>query len=359
MSDATQQPGFVSRLIAFALRRRIVRAFLLYQEHRGPMLADSITYRALFSLFAAVFLGFSVAALWLLANPAAFDALIETLDRLIPGLIGADGAVDPAELLQPVEFSVAGAIALLGLVGAAIGAVGSMRHALRRIADAPTDSTFFIWVLLQQLGVALLLGVALVVAAGLTVFGTSAVAWVLTTLGLGDAGFVTVGVDLISIGIIVALDVLVVAVLLRVLPGLRPSASALWSSALIGGLALAALQLLSGLIVGGAMGNPLLASFASLITLLLWLNFSSQAILITGAWLATSVAEEHDRVRARFGASSFDQRRVQRAEDGVLVATRELDAARAAQAELKEAKRAKAEAKAAKAKAKAEAKAKA
>ena len=80
------------------------------------------------------------------------------------------------------------------------------------------------------------------------------------------------------------------------------------------------------------MGNPLLASFASLITLLLWLNLSSQAILLSGAWLATAGAEEHDRVRARFGATTFAQRRVQLAEDAVVAATRELEAARKADA---------------------------
>ena len=122
MADTTQSQGFVARLIAFALRLRIVRALLHYQDNRGPMLADSVTYRALFSLFAAVFLGFSVAALWLVANPEAFDALITMLDRLIPGLIGA---VDPAELLQPMEFTVAGIIALVGLVGAALGAASA------------------------------------------------------------------------------------------------------------------------------------------------------------------------------------------------------------------------------------------
>lgn len=291
------------------------------------MLADSVTYRALFSLFAAVFLGFSIAALWLAANPVAFDALIEMLDRLVPGLIGA---VDPADLLRPMEFTVAGIIALVGLIGAALGAVGSLRQALRQIVDAPPDQTFFLWALLQQLAVALLLGVAFVLAAGLTVFGTSAFAWLFGLVGLGNTQIVTLGIDLVAIAVSFALDVLIVALLLRVLPGVRCAARTLWQSALLGGAALTVLQVLSGLIVGGAMGNPLLASFASLITLLLWLNFSSQAILLSGAWLATAGAEDRDRVRARFGASTFEQRRVQRAEDAVIAATRELQAAREA-----------------------------
>ena len=89
------------------------------------------------------------------------------------------------------------------------------------------------------------------------------------------------------------------------------------------------LQQLSSLFVGGAAANPLLASFASLIALLLWFNLSAQVILIAGAYIITSVDEEQDRVRARFGASTFAQRRVRRAEEAVRLATEELTHARA------------------------------
>ncbi len=92
------------------------------------------------------------------------------------------------------------------------------------------------------------------------------------------------------------------------------------------------LQQLSGLFIGGAKSNPLLASFASLIALLLWLNLSAQVMLIAGAYIVTGVEEESDRVRARFGAATFAQRRVQRAEVGVRVATDELERARAGEA---------------------------
>jgi len=77
----------------------------------------------------------------------------------------------------------------------------------------------------------------------------------------------------------------------------------------------------------------LLASFASLIALLLWLNLSSQVILIATAYIVTGVREEEDRVRSRFGATTFLQRRVQRAEDAVSAAARELDKARELEAE--------------------------
>jgi membrane protein len=99
--------------------------------------------------------------------------------------------------------------------------------------------------------------------------------------------------------------------------------------ALYGAVGLTVLQQLSSLFVGGAGSNPLLASFASLIALLLWLNLSSQVILIASAYIITGVDEAQDRVRARFGASTFLQRRVRQAENAVRVATEELKNARA------------------------------
>ncbi|HPZ35417.1 MAG TPA: YhjD/YihY/BrkB family envelope integrity protein, partial [Microbacteriaceae bacterium] len=185
MSDPATPATRLEALIAFALRRRIVRAFLRYQDAGGPMLADSVTYRALFSLFAGVFLGFSIAAIWLLAHPQAFEALVTTLERLVPGLIGAGGAIDPDELLAPVAFTIAGAFASLGLVGAALGAVGSMRSALRQISAARTEPTLFVWEILQKLWVAALVGLAFVLAAALSVFGSSALGWLLGRVGVG------------------------------------------------------------------------------------------------------------------------------------------------------------------------------
>ena len=80
--------AWVRRVTAWALALRPVRAWFIYLEHHGPMLADSITYRTLFSLFAGVLLGFSFAALWLADNPVALEAIIDAVDAAIPGLIG-------------------------------------------------------------------------------------------------------------------------------------------------------------------------------------------------------------------------------------------------------------------------------
>ena len=110
------------------------------------------------------------------------------------------------------------------------------------------------------------------------------------------------------------IDTVVIAGLFRVLSGLRPSARSLWSGAILGGIGLTVLQVLSGLFVGGASTNPLLASFGSLIALLIWLNLSSQVVLIASSYIVTGVDDETDRVAAKYGATSAALRRLKRAE---------------------------------------------
>jgi membrane protein len=322
----------VPRLIAWALARKPVRAFLLYSEHRGAMLADSITYRALFSVFAAVLLGFSIAALWLAGNPVAWQALIDAVDRVIPGLVGEGGLIDPSSIQAPAGLTIAGAVALVGLVGAAIGAIGSLRTAIRTIADKVHDDVFFLWVSLRNLGLAVGFGGALALSAAVTFLGTAGVGALAEWLGLpADAPVAVLGTQAVAVIAVFALDAVAIAAIFRVLSGLKPSVRALWSGALLGAVGLTVLQQLSGLFVGGAKSNPLLATFATLIAVLLWFNLSAQVILIASAYIVTGVAEEADRVHERFGAATFAQRRVQRAEAAVRVATDDLHEARAAE----------------------------
>lgn len=323
--------AFGTRVTAWALQLKPVRAFLLYLERHGAMLADSVTYRVLFSIFAGVFLGFAVAGVWLSGNPDALEALVETIDAAIPGLFGEGGLIAPSDLVQPLTLSIAGVLALVGLVGAAIGAIGSLRTAFRRLGSQPDDQTFFIWVMLRDLLLAIGFGVAFAAAATVTVFSTTALGTMLGWLGISRHDAVLdASSRFVTIAVTFAIDALLIAVMFRVLSGMRPSARSLWSGALLGAVGLSVLQVLSGLFVGGATSNPLLASFGSLIALLIWLNLSSQVILIAAAYIVTGVDDEHDRVRARFGAPTMAIRRMQRAERRATDAAAELVAAREA-----------------------------
>lgn len=323
----------VARIIAWALTLVPVRAYLRYSERQGAMLADSVTYRTLFSVFAGVLLGFSVAALWLSGNPVAWDALIAAVDRAIPGLVGEEGLIPSDAISAPVGLSITGVVALVGLIGAAIGAIGSLRAAMRVICDRRSDDVPFYLVLLRNLALAIGAGGALAASAVVTMIGTAGLGAVASWLGVApDDALVTWGSRILAIVVTFVLDAVAIAVLFRVLSGVRAPAKALWTGAMAGAVGLTVLQQLSGLFVGGAASNPLLASFGALIALLIWFNLSAQVILIATALIMTLVEERDDRVRARFGARTFAQRRLRRAEDAVHIATTELAAARDAEA---------------------------
>ncbi|MGN7948149.1 YhjD/YihY/BrkB family envelope integrity protein [Microbacterium sp. 22215] len=334
-------PGFIARVSATAIRwaltRRPVRAFLLYSERRGPMLADSVTYRALFSVFAGVLLGFSIAALWLAGNPDAWKAIIAAVQSVVPGLIGEDGGlIDPSDLEAPVSFTIAGAISVVALTGSALAAVGSLRTAVRLLAGTAQADILFIWVMLRNLVLAIGIGLAFVAAAAVTFIGRIGITWISGLLGIADDSPAAVwSIRIVSLLVVLALDTVLIAGVFRLLSGTHPSARSLWTGALLGGVGLLILQELSGLFIGGATSNPLLASFASLLALLIWLNLSTQVILIACAYIVTSEDERHDRVRARFGATTFPQRRVQQAEAEVARATTELRAAQKAEKEFR------------------------
>lgn len=313
---AKQKPGgfagLQQRAVAWALRFRVVRAFLLYTEHRGPMLADSITYRALFSVFAAVLLGFSLAAIWLGGNPSAMQALTNALEQVIPGI--AD-VVDFKKIKAPVGFTLVGIVSLIALIGAAIGAITSLRTALRVLADEFVDDTFWLWVILRNVVVGIAFGALLLVAAAATFVGSAGLEAVLGWFGISANDWpAVVGSRAFGVIIVFIIDAMAIALVFWLLSGLKPRARDLWIGAALGGVGLTVLQVLSGLFVRGASSNPLLASFASLVALLLWFNLSAQVILLSSSYIITATEEAEGRAPHLESATTFGQRRLQRAQ---------------------------------------------
>jgi len=210
-----------------------------------------------------------------------------------------------------------------------------LRMAFRQLARHVHDDVFWIWVIIRNLIIAVGIGAAFLASAIVTFYGTAGIGAMTEWLGQGpDDPLTVISARLLSIGVVFVLDTLIIGILFRLLSGLKPSARAMWSGALLGAVGLTVLQQLSFLFVGAASRNPLYTSFASLIALLIWLNLSAQVILIAGAYIVTGVAEGADRVRERHGATTFAQRRVHAAED--LAAAANLDLANARAEEEKE-----------------------
>ena len=327
-ADKPWLPRTIDAVIARVLRLRIARAGLLYSSAYGPALADGITYRALFSVFAALLLGFSAAALWLSGNPDALAALVSAVKSAVPGLVGEGGLVKLGDIDAPAGLSIAGVVSLIGLVGAALGAIGSLRIALRTLAGEVTDDVLWYWVILRNVGLAAGIAVAFLLTAVATVISGAGVSSVASFLGIAHSEVAAWAAGIVAALIVYVLDAAVIVGLFAVLSGVRAGAKLLWQGGALGAVGLLVLQQVSSLFVGGAKSNPLLASFAALIALLLWMNLSAQVVLLASAWIIRGVEEEQDRAAAH--PRSLAEVRLDRAERRLDAARKERDAARAA-----------------------------
>ena len=126
----------IGDLVKRVMESRPVRVFFHFNQSRGPVLAAGMAYQAIFAIFAALWLVFSVAGLWLASNPALMDQLFVLINQSVPGLIGpkGQGVVDPATLGDTDALSWSSAIALVGLLASQIPATENTSQRAAKIA---------------------------------------------------------------------------------------------------------------------------------------------------------------------------------------------------------------------------------
>lgn len=286
--------AWIQKVVAWVMGLRPVRVFLDYGEHRGPLLAAGLSNQAIFAVFAALWVAFSVFGIVLAGNVGLQDALLKLIADAVPGLIDpgdGSGAIDPADLINTTVLTWTGAIALVGLFLTALGWLASARDAVRILGDLPGPRTNFLLLKLKDLGLALGFGALLLVSAALSVLSTQALDGVLDWLGIRDSTSTTIAARILGILLMFALDTVVLAGLYRVLAGVHIPLRFLLQGSLIGAGALGVLKILGTLLLGGATNNPLLAGFAVIIGLLIWFTLICQVILIAACWVFVSMKD--------------------------------------------------------------------
>jgi membrane protein len=284
----------IGDLIKRVMESRPVRVFFHFNQSRGPVLAAGMAYQAIFAIFAALWLVFSVAGLWLASNPALMDELFVLINQSVPGLIGTDGegVVNPDTLKDTGALSWSSAIALVGLLVTTLGWLSTTSQAVRGIFGMGQETTFFVLVKLRELGLGLLFGLALVVSAVISIVSTEALRWFLGLLGQGtDSFWFSASSQAVALLIVLIIDTITLAALFRVLSHVRIPLRRLLFGSLLGAVALGVLKVLGATLLGGAARNPLLAGFAVIIGLLIWFNLTSTVTLISAAWIAVGMMD--------------------------------------------------------------------
>lgn len=291
MALAQTIASITSRVMAL----KPVRVFLQYTAKGGPLLSAGLSYQALFAVFAAITVGFSIAGFAIRSNPEFEEAFLALLSSNLPGLIdtGNGGAIDPEALFASGILASLGIVAAVGLLFTALGWLASGREAVRRIFGLATDPGNFALVILKDLGLAVAFGVAIVASAALSVLSTTALGWVFESMGIDNRSTIaTVGARAVGLLLVLLLDAVVLGVFYRVVSGIRIPWKQLRQGVLLAGLALGTLQVLGSSLLAGATRNPLLASFAVIIGLLVWFNLICQVLLIGASWIAVSSEDD-------------------------------------------------------------------
>jgi membrane protein len=269
----------MSRLLNFA--KDVVNGWV---EADAFTLAASLAYYAIFAIAPLLLISIHVASLFL-DRTAAVEGLTQELIGVI-GPAGSDAIkqmLDAAGTAQPEGWT--GVVAILVLIFAAAGFVGSLQAALDRIWDAP-ERPGGLWSFIRTklfsfslvLAAAFLLLVSLVLSTAMTALSQRAA----SLLGLPD--------EVISLAVAVAnllMSVLIFTAIFKFVPSVFVS----WRAAAAGGVFTALLFALGRFALAWYLGREAEASAygaaTSLVLLLIWVYYSAQ-ILFLGAQFSQS-----------------------------------------------------------------------
>jgi len=278
--------------IDWVMGLRPVRVFVHYADKLGPLLSFGLSYQAIFAVFAALWVAFAVAGFVVQGDPALLDAVYNFISTNIPGLIGdgsGNGAITRETLADSQVLGITGVIAAGGLAFTALGWIASGRSAIRSLFGLENSQTNFLMLKLKDAGLAIGFGLAVIASAALSVASTAALNWVLDLVSINEDSVTSrTATQIIAVAIVFLLDAATLGVFYRIISGIKIPFRLLAEGTIIAAVALGALKFGGSFLLDGATRNPLLASFAVIIGLLIWFNLICQIILIGSAWIAVS-----------------------------------------------------------------------
>jgi membrane protein len=268
---------------------RAGRAWKRYSDARGNILAGGVGYFAFFSLFPATALALTIFGFVLRGHPGLLHTILGHLGSYLPGLV--KDSQHPAGLIpvQPptaVALTITGVIAFVALLLAGLGWLRATREGVRAVFGVRGSGANLVANTVRDLGVLFSLGLGIAVFAVLTSVVGAAAGWIAGGIGMSGEGWVLV---LAGFAVSVLADTALMIILLRVVSAMPVPWRDLSQGALLGGVGLSALKISAATLLPRLTANPLFASFAIVVGLLVWLNLIARLILISAAWAANDL----------------------------------------------------------------------
>lgn len=285
--DKDDDPGVAGKAMGLVdryNRSRLGRLLARYGTGRGALIAGGIAYTGLFSTFAALAIGISFLMATVGRNPDIRDAVMDAINTMLPGIIddgSGNGLVTMDQLQVDSALNVGSVIAILALIYSAMGLMGALKSGVRamfgiiRLPENPVMNQ--LWNL-----VGFLVIMVSVVATALASIVTNTLADAISSLPAWISG---PGGTVLTLGVSFLLDAGTFALIIRVCGVRPPRKDYVWGSVLAA-VGFGVLRQVGTSAVGSVTDNPLLASFAAIIVLILWLHLAARVVLYVSAWMA-------------------------------------------------------------------------
>lgn len=286
----------VQALLAWWKTTRLARALTRYGQVNGALLCGGIAYSAIFSVFAGLTIGFTVFMRFLGNNDELLDSVIDSVNTALPGMLqttpgkAETGLIDPESLVTSTSLSVASIVSVVVLLVSAISCMGAVQVAVRAMFGLPPGVGNPVLVKVRQLGGFVVIGLAVLASAVIGIVVGSVSSWLLDLLGLEGTGRYLLPV----LGLLVAflVDVGTFVLIVRLLSAVHPARRDLLLGAVVAAVGFGVIRFLgTSVVASSASTNPVLTSFAAIITLLIWINLSAR-ILLTAAAISADLPLE-------------------------------------------------------------------
>ncbi|MDO4612443.1 MAG: YihY/virulence factor BrkB family protein [Actinomycetaceae bacterium] len=291
LSSIREFDGFSAKmnaLIAWVQSLRIMRAFTRYSGNRGNLLAGGISYTALFSLASALTIGITIAFAVLGSNPQLMDATFNAVNDAIPSLLtwnGQEGLVDPHSMVRHTNIlSVAGVVAIVTLLLSAAAVMTAIKNSIRLMFGIHTVPDNPVLDKLRDFAGFLMLLLGVVVTAIMSTANSAIGPTLLETIGIGGPLAARI-IALTSLALAALVDAVVLTLMVRMVSRVRPPRRDMLAGAGVFVVGSGVLRLL-GTSAVKAVDSPLLAPFAAIITIMLWVNLLARVVLLTSAFIA-------------------------------------------------------------------------
>lgn len=293
----------ITKFITWLNNTRLMRANTRYGIARGYLLAGGVAYSALFSIFAGIAISWTIFMSVIGGNKEIREIVIDGIDKAIPGVLdtGQGGLITPDALVINTSFSLASIIPIVILIFTATSVIMSLRMSVQAMFGISYVPENVVFSKLRDLFGFMVLALGVLGSSIITAFGGI----IGSILFKSQSGFTSRIVQISSFFASVIVGWIVLVVIIRYIAGARPPAKDLWLGTLPGAFITGLLGILGTSAVGSVAEKPLLAGFAAIITILLWVNIAVRVVMYTAAIVANPPAPRYPEHPDELHASDY------------------------------------------------------